>query len=458
MIESENKKHYLAIIGGSISGSEAAKVLADKGLRVVVFEMNNLPYGKIEDGLPCWHVGLRDKQEKNIDTKLDHENIRYVPKVQIGKDISFKELVEDWGFSAVILANGAWKDRPLPVENIEKFRGKELIYQNSLLYWFNHKHEPDFNGRIYEMEDGAVVVGGGLASLDVMKIGMIEIVQKALKEQKGIDIDMFEMEKKGISEILNDNNTSLEELGLEGMTLVYRREAKDMPLKAVKDSSPESKKKAEEVSEKLLKKYVDKYLFKFLPLHIPVDFIEHNCSLKGIVFQKVEINEGRVVPIDKFETLQTSQVISSIGSLPKKIEGLPYDRDWLKMKKDVNYMVEGFDNVFAVGNAVTGKGNIQESKIHGRKITEKIIEEQLIDTDLFEEWLKSFNEKVTDETRKETDSIENFIKNQSVQSEEVIKSILDKTKALHDKAGYTTYKEWISAKTPVRLENMLSKL
>ena len=139
MMDLKSKKHYIAIIGGSISGSEAAKVLADKGIRVVVFEMNNLPYGKIEDGLPCWHVGLRDKQEKNIDEKLDNENIRYVPKVQIGKDIPFKDLVEDWGFSAVILANGAWKDRPLPVENIEKFRGKELIYQNSLLYWFNHK-------------------------------------------------------------------------------------------------------------------------------------------------------------------------------------------------------------------------------------------------------------------------------------------------------------------------------
>jgi len=456
MIDSKSKKHYIAIIGGSISGSEAANVLANKGFRVVVFEMNSLPYGKIEDGLPCWHVGLRDKQEKNIDAKLDHENIRYVPKVQIGKDLPFKDLVENWGFSAVILANGAWKDRELPVKNIEKFRGKELIYQNSLLFWFNHKHEPGYNGKVYEMQDGAVVVGGGLASLDVMKIGMIEIVQKALKEQKGLDFNMFELEKKGIDKILKDNNTSMEELGLQGMTLVYRREAKDMPLKAPKDNSPESKKKAEEVSDKLLNKYVDKYLFKFLPLHIPVDFIEHNCSLKGIVFQKVEINDGRVVPIEEYQTLQTSQVISSIGSLPKQIEGLPYDRDWLKMKKDVNYMVDGFDNVFAVGNAVTGKGNIQESKIHGRKITEKIIEEQLIDVDLLEEWLKSFNEKVTDETRKETDSVENFIKDQPVRSDEIISGILEKTKAFHDKTGYTTYKEWINSNTPVRLENMIS--
>ena len=44
-----HKKHYIAIIGGSISGSEAANLLAQNGFRVVVFEMNSLPYGKIED-------------------------------------------------------------------------------------------------------------------------------------------------------------------------------------------------------------------------------------------------------------------------------------------------------------------------------------------------------------------------------------------------------------------------
>jgi NADPH-dependent glutamate synthase beta subunit-like oxidoreductase len=458
MIDLNSKKHYIAVIGGSISGSEAANVLASKGFRVVVFEMNNLPYGKIEDGLPCWHIGLRDKQEKNIDAKLDHENILFVPKVQIGKDIPFRELVEDWGFTAVILANGAWKDRELPIRNIEKFRGKELIYQNSLLYWFNHKPEPDYNGKTYEMEDGAVIVGGGLASLDVMKIGMIELVQKVLKEQKGLDYNMFELEKKGIDKILRENNTSLEDLGLKGMTLVYRRNAKDMPLKSVKDNSPESKRKAEEVSEKLLNKYVEKYLFQFLPLHIPSDYIEHNCSLKGVVFQKVEIKDGRLIPVEESETLQTHQIISSIGSLPKKIEGLPYERGWLMMKKDVDYMVEGFDHVFAVGNAVTGKGNIQESKIHGRKITEKIIEEQLVDIDLLEEWLKSMNENITDETRKEVDSIENFIKDKEIQSDETIAAILEKIKTFQDKAGYTGYKEWIASKTPVRLENMLSKL
>ena len=70
-------KHFIAIIGGSVAGSEAAYMLAKKGFRVVVFDQKNLPYGKIEDGLPKWHVGLRNKEERLIDERLNHPNIRF---------------------------------------------------------------------------------------------------------------------------------------------------------------------------------------------------------------------------------------------------------------------------------------------------------------------------------------------------------------------------------------------
>ena len=153
------KKHYVAIVGGSISGSEAANILAKNGFRVVVFEMNKLPYGKIEDGLPNWHINLRNRQIAEIDKKLDHPNIRYVPNVKIGMDIEFLDLVNNWGFSAIILANGAWKDRHLPIANIDKFIDKELIYQNSFINWFNHKHEQAYNGKNRQLAPNALQQG-----------------------------------------------------------------------------------------------------------------------------------------------------------------------------------------------------------------------------------------------------------------------------------------------------------
>ena len=44
--------HLVAVVGGACAGSAVAEVLAARGCRVVVFDQNPRPYGKIEDGLP----------------------------------------------------------------------------------------------------------------------------------------------------------------------------------------------------------------------------------------------------------------------------------------------------------------------------------------------------------------------------------------------------------------------
>ena len=107
----ETGHHFVAIFGGAVAGSEAAGQLAARGFRVVVFDQSILPYGKIEDGLPKWHYKLRDKEERRIDEKINHPNIMYVPKVKLGRDIDFEDVLK-WGFNTIILATGAWRDRP----------------------------------------------------------------------------------------------------------------------------------------------------------------------------------------------------------------------------------------------------------------------------------------------------------------------------------------------------------
>lgn len=449
------KKHYIAVIGGSISGSEAANLLAQKGFRVVVFDMNKLPYGKIEDGLPNWHINLRDRQIEEIDTKLNHPNIQFVPKTKIGGDIDFLDLLKNWGFSAIILANGAWKDKELPIPSIEKFLDKELIYQNSFINWFNHKHEHDFIGKNYFIKDSAVVVGGGLASLDVIKIVMIELVKKKLYIKKGIDVDLFTLEKYGIVKILEENDISFEELNLQKAKLVYRRTAKDMPLKLPKDNSKESIEAAKLVSEKLLNKYIEKYLFDFIPLSIPVNFREENNRLISVIFQKVAVKREKIEPInDSFFELKTAMLISSIGSVPEQIKGLRYGDSSLKMEGNSEYHVYGFENVFAVGNAVTGSGNIQESKQHGKQMTGVIIDKYLT-SDALEKWLTNQNNEIKTKVNQQINTIFDEIYKLQIQPDFKRQGILNKIKKIHKKIRYSSYKEWIKNNTPNRLEDIL---
>ena len=451
------KMHYVAIIGGSISGSEAAKILAENGFRVVVFEMNNLPYGKIEDGLPNWHIKLRDRQIDEINSKLNHENIRFIPTTKIGDEIDFLELVHDWGFSAIILANGAWKDRNLPIPKIDKFMGEQLVYQNAFIYWFNHKHEENYKGSNYTIKNNTIVIGGGLASLDVVKIVMIEKVKRQLFLKKGIEIDLFTLEKEGVASILEKFNLSLNELDVEKGKLIYRRSAADMPLKSPKDDTLDSIETAKRVSEKLLNKYVEKYLFEFIPYSIPVDFVEDKKQLKEVVFQKVEIVNGKIEPVENsFFNLKVGMVISSIGSLPEKIEGLNYEYSSLKMRGEKDYHVDGFDNVFAIGNAVTGRGNIQESKKHGKQMTEKIIDKHLTE-EAFESWLEDHNNNIRSEVSKQLESIVYEIKNTKIQSDDIIQKILTKTNTIHKKIGFKDYSSWIKENTPIRLEDLIKK-
>src|SRR5260370_5745882 len=162
--------HVVAIVGGAVSGSVAAQILADRGCHVVVFDQHERPYGKIEDGLPRWHTKLRHQEYGKIDQRLTHERIHCVPCTRLGRDLDFEELATAWGFSALLLANGAWRDRPLEVPGVDDYVDRGLVYQNPLVYWFNHKNEQAYCGPRYEIPEGTLCVGGGLASIDVIKI------------------------------------------------------------------------------------------------------------------------------------------------------------------------------------------------------------------------------------------------------------------------------------------------
>jgi len=214
-------RYVVAVVGGATAGAEAAAMLAERGVVVVVFEQNARPYGKIEDGLPRWHVKLRRKEYETISEKLSRPDVYFVPCTKIGRDIDFPALASEWGFSAVLLAHGAWRDRPLPIDGADDYLGKGLVYQNPFIYWFNHYAEREYEGPMSEAVDGALVVGGGLASIDVLKVLQIETVRAALAE-RGIDESMLRIEQEGVPAILEEHGFSWDDLGLRGAWLTAR--------------------------------------------------------------------------------------------------------------------------------------------------------------------------------------------------------------------------------------------
>jgi NADPH-dependent glutamate synthase beta subunit-like oxidoreductase len=369
-----DEQHAIAIIGGATAGAEAADIFARHGMLTVVFEQNDRPYGKIEDGLPKWHVNLRAKEYETIDRKLDQEHVHFVPCTTIGKDIDLAELARDWGFQCVVLANGAWNDRPLPIPGADRYIGKGLIYQNPYIMWFNHRHEAGYRGEQFEVVDGTVIVGGGLASIDVAKVVTMELTLERLRE-RGIHEELEELEIKGIPRVLEKHGLRWQQLGIRGSTIYYRRRKEDMPLMAMPENADAKRReKVEKGRLNMLEKSTSKYLFEVVPLHAPRDLIVEGDRLVGLVFARTRMDGGRLVVTDETVEVRAPLIISSIGSIPRPLAGIPmkgelYEyRDW-----DLGTLAD-FPTLFSCGNVVTGKGNIVDSRKHARQVAGHVSE------------------------------------------------------------------------------------
>lgn len=367
-------KHAVAVIGGSTAGAEAARVLSSSGIRVVVFEQNLRPYGKVEDGLPRWHTNLRKKEFADIDAKLDHPNVDFVPATRIGRDVSISELLEEWGFDAVILAHGAWRDRPLPIPGIDAYLGRGLIYQNSFIYWFNHYEEPGYQGPRHRVEPGTIVVGGGLASLDVIRVVQFELARAALAE-RGVEVTIDELNRDGIPKLLERFDLRWEDLGVQSGRLFYRRRIEDMPLVEMPEGATEEvSQRIRKTREKILEKARAECLFEISPLHSPVDMIVEGDRLAGLVFEKTEIVNGSLRSTGELVPVRAPLVISSIGSIPEDL-GLAMSGDFYDFRDREHAALACHPNLYGVGNVVTGKGNLVVSRKHAGQIARHVAEQ-----------------------------------------------------------------------------------
>ena len=448
----ERPNYYVAVIGAATSGSVAAELLADKGVRVAVIEQNKRPYGKIEDGLPRWHAEQRRQEYGRIDARLKKPGIQFLPATKIGSDIPFEDFCTRWGFSAVILANGAWRDRDLGVPGNEKFIEKGLLYQNPFIYWYNHKNEKSYDGPRYEAPDETLVVGGGLASLDVVKILQLETYERALAA-RGIKTSMHELEKKGIPAICKANGIDPASLGVKGCLLIYRRREQDMPLaQPPDDATAEQIAKTEQVRLKLLRLAREKFLFRVQDCTMVTGMIEENGRMVGLkaVRTKVEGRKAEPIPGSEHE-LRAPLTISSIGSVPEALPGVVMKGEYYTFSGEEIPRYSGCERVFGVGNVVTGQGNIRVSLLHSQRVTAHLIENYL-DVGESDGNLAPLYEAAEARAAGEAAAVVETLAELPPLSPEQIAALDNRVGERQEEVGYSDYDSWIAKVTPPDLE------
>ena len=145
----------IAIIGAGPAGLWAAHDLALMGFKPVVFEIEPVAAGMLAVGVPAYRLP-RELIEKEI-AVIEALGVEIRCGVQVGKDIGFAELRED--FAAVIIAVGAKSSRGLGLKGEigpNVFGGVDLLRSVSL-------------GESIEMGSEIVVIGGGNVAYDVAR-------------------------------------------------------------------------------------------------------------------------------------------------------------------------------------------------------------------------------------------------------------------------------------------------
>jgi NADPH-dependent glutamate synthase beta subunit-like oxidoreductase len=441
--------HFVAVIGGAIAGSVAAEILADNGIHVVVIEQNKKPYGKIEDGLPRWHLGLRKQEYRRIDARLRKPGVFFLPCTRLGRDMDFQDLCDNWGFSAVILANGAWRDRELGIPRAQEFVDKGLVYQNPFIYWYNHKNEENYTGPHYQAPDEALVVGGGLASIDVAKILQLENYERALRG-RGVQTDVYELEKKGVPAVCKIHGITPEGLGVKGCLLIYRRRGQDMPLaQPPENATPDQIARTEAIRQKMLRLAQEKYLFRFQDRRVATGLLIEDGQLVGLKLAESKVNGREAEPVAHTEyQLRAPMVISSIGSVPEKIPGIAMKSEYYDFNNESLPRYGQSGHVFGVGNVVTGQGNIRVSLVHSQKITTKLIESYI---GVADEDAASTRFYAGAEARgsAQAQAVRDRVQVMRGLSYQEIGAIEHRIRAFQERVGYTgDYDSWISSVTP----------
>jgi hypothetical protein len=140
------------------------------------------------------------------------------------------------------------------------------------------------------------------------------------------------------------------------------------------DADPKRREKMYAGRQKMLAKAMEKYRFRFEPLCAPDGLLVEGDQLVGLRFRRTEIRDGRVVPRDETFERRGCYTISSIGSIPEEIPGIPMRGELFAFTDWEIGRLADYPTVFSAGNVVTGKGNIVASRKHAREVSSTVLE------------------------------------------------------------------------------------
>ncbi len=308
----EGEPPRVAVVGAGPAGLTTAHFLSLKGYRITVFEAEPQPGGMLYCAIPEYRLP-QEVITKEIDSLLD-ENITVVCNTRLGDDITVDGLFED-GFSAVMLALGAHKSRPLGLDN-EDVPG---VYPSiEFLKAFNLKGEQLAKGRVG-------VIGGGNSAIDAAR-------------------------------------TALRQRDVESVSILYRRTRAEMPAFE------------EEIEAAIEEGVTIEALVSPTEIKTTSGLFSHLECVRNQLGEPDSSGRRRPVRIEGSEhVIELDTLIvaisedSGVDSITPARSGGIEVTDWNTVKTDPKTLLTSRPGVFAAGDVVTGPNTIIDAIADGKK-------------------------------------------------------------------------------------------
>ena len=374
------KIYKIAIVGAGPAGYFTAQAFqsaqnADLKFKIDLIERLPTPWGLVRSGVAPDHP--KTKTVSKVFEKIAKEpDFRLFANVEVGKDISLKDLREQ--YDAVALATGASKGRKLGIP------GEELA--NSLsaadfVPWYNA--HPDYVDLKVDLScDTAVVIGAGNVAMDVARILAIDpteldptdIAAHALVKLKQSNIRTVIIcgrrgpehaaftapELRGLPKLEN-TDVYIDEKQIEDA--IERANIGGEIEKDLKNNLEAMKLIAEHSKKEVDRKLEIKFLFT------PIE-IKGNKKVEEAVFMINKVEDGKMVSTKEAFTIKTGLVITAIGYDAVEYSGITIENGQIN---NVAGYVE--HNVYTTGWAKRGPtGVIGTNKSDSSDVVDLIIE------------------------------------------------------------------------------------
>jgi len=374
------KKYRIAIVGAGPAGYFTAQAFQKAQTEYLIFDIDLIeklptPWGLVRSGVAPDHQKI--KTVSKVFEKIAKEpNFRLFANVEIGKDVSLKDLRDQ--YDVVVLATGASKGRKLgiPGEDLKNsFSAAEFVP------WYNT--HPDFVDVEVELSsDTAVVIGAGNVAMDVARILAID----------PSELDPTDIAEHALAKLKQSNIRKVIICGRRGPehAAFTAPELRDLPklentdvfidLKQIDDAIKHTLDTGE--VEKDLKNNIEAMRTiainakKDVARKLEIKFLLTPIEIKGqgkveeIIFQKNKIKNGKITATNESFSIKTGLVISAIGYDSIEFPGITIESGRIN---NIAGHVER--NVYTVGWAKRGPiGVIGTNKSDSNDVVDLIIE------------------------------------------------------------------------------------